>query len=89
MGTLRRLARRGLRGVRLVISDTHEGIKAAAARVLNASWQRCRVHVMRNAMAPDGKPQRRIVSAWIGTAFAQDVSWRANLRLRGVSPAVK
>src|SRR6201985_3727699 len=38
---LRSLARRGLRGVRLVISDGHAGIKAAAARVLNASWQRC------------------------------------------------
>jgi transposase-like protein len=42
--SLRSLARRGLRGVRLVISDAHEGLKAAAARVLNASWQRCRVH---------------------------------------------
>ena len=69
---LRSLARRGLRGVKLVISDGHEGIKAASARVLNASWQRCRVHFMRNAMAHAGKTQRRIVSAWIGTAFAQD-----------------
>jgi transposase-like protein len=49
---LRSLARRGLRGVRLVISDAHEGLKAAAARVLNASWQRCRVHFMRNARVP-------------------------------------
>jgi transposase-like protein len=36
--------RRGLRGVRLVISDSHEGIKAAASKVLKATWQRCRVH---------------------------------------------
>ena len=42
---LRSLARRGLRGVKLVISDAHEGLKAAAARVLNAAWQRCRVHL--------------------------------------------
>jgi transposase-like protein len=40
---LRKLARRGLRGVKLVISDAHEGIKAAVAKVLNATWQRCRV----------------------------------------------
>ena len=39
---LRKLARRGLRGVKLVISDAHEGLKAAIARVLNATWQRCR-----------------------------------------------
>src|SRR6201989_571494 len=56
---LRSLARRGLRGVKLVISDGHEGIKAASARVLNASWQRCRVHFMRNAMAHAGKSGRR------------------------------
>jgi putative transposase len=41
---LRKLARRGLRGVKLVISDAHEGIKATVAKVLNATWQRCRVH---------------------------------------------
>jgi putative transposase len=44
---LRALTRRGLRGVKLVISDAHEGLKAAAAKVLGASWQRCRVHFMR------------------------------------------
>ena len=48
---LRTLARRGLRGVKLVISDAHEGLKAAVARVLHASWQRCRVHFMRNVLA--------------------------------------
>ena len=69
---LRSLARRGLRGVKLVISDAHEGLKAAASKVLGATWQRCRVHFMRNAVAYAGKSQRRIVSAWIGTAFAQD-----------------
>ena len=53
---LRALARRGLRGVKLVISDAHEGLKAAAARVLHASWQRCRVHFMRNVLAHEGKP---------------------------------
>jgi putative transposase len=43
-GFLKSLVRRGLRGVKLVISDAHEGLKAAITRVLGASWQRCRVH---------------------------------------------
>src|SRR5437764_10789343 len=68
---LRSLARRGLRGTKLVISDAHEGLKAAITKVLGATWQRCRVHFMRNAMAHAGKTQRRIVSAWIGTAVAR------------------
>ena len=41
---LRSLARRGLRGVKLVVSDAHEGLKAAITKVLGATWQRCRVH---------------------------------------------
>jgi len=71
-GFLRTLARRGLRGVKLVISDAHEGLKAAISKVLNATWQRCRVHFMRNALAHAGKSGRRVVSAFIATAFAQD-----------------
>ncbi len=59
---LRSLARRGLRGVKLVISDAHEGLKAAVAKVLHASWQRCRVHFMRNVLAHAGKQGRRRVS---------------------------
>src|SRR5487761_2043036 len=47
---LRGLARRGLRGVKLVISDAHEGFKAAISKVLHATWQRCRVHFMRKPM---------------------------------------
>ncbi len=66
---LRSLARRGLRGTKLVISDAHEGLKAAITKILSATWQRCRVHFMRNAMAYAGKTQRRIVSAWVGTAL--------------------
>ena len=48
---LKDLARRGLTGVKLVISDAHEGLKAAITRVLSATWQRCRVHFMRNALS--------------------------------------
>ena len=62
---LRKLKRRGLAGVKLVISDAHEGIKAAVARVFRATWQRCRVHFMRNALAHAGRSGRRVVAAFI------------------------
>ena len=52
---LRKLTRRGLRGVKLVISDAHKGLKPAVTRVLCATWQRCRVHFMRNVLAHAGK----------------------------------
>lgn len=71
MEFLRKLTRRGLRGVKLVISDAHEGLKASIARILKATWQRCRVHFMRNVLAHAGKHGRAVVSAFIGTAFAQ------------------
>ena len=86
---LRGLARRGLRGVKLVISDAHEGLKAAVARVLHASWQRCCVHFMRNALAHAGKGHRRIVSAWIGTAFAQDDADAARKQWRQVADQLR
>ena len=82
---LRSLARRGLRGTKLVISDAHEGLKAAITKILSATWQRCRVHFMRNALAYAGKTQRRIVSAWIGTAFAQDDAAAARKQWREVA----
>jgi len=69
---LRSLTRRGLRGVKLVISDSHLGLKAAIAKVFKATWQRCRVHFVRNALAFANKGQRQMVLALINTAFAQD-----------------
>ena len=69
---LRSLARRGLRGVLLVISDDHKGLKAAVTRVLDATWQRCRVHFARNLLAHAGRQGRRFVSAFVATAFAQE-----------------
>ena len=60
---LRGLTRCDLRGVQLVVSGAHEGLKATPTKVLIATWQRCRVHLMRNALAYAGKSQRRIVSA--------------------------
>ncbi len=83
-GFLRKLARRGLRGVKLVISDAHEGIKAAVSKVLTATWQRCRVHFMRNALAHAGKNGRRVVSAFIATAFAQNDADAARRQWRAV-----
>lgn len=83
-GFLRKLARRGLRGVKLVISDAHEGIKAAVSKVLTATWQRCRVHFMRNALAHAGKNGRRVVSAFIATAFAQNDTDAARRQWRAV-----
>jgi transposase-like protein len=74
-----------LRGAKLVISDSHEGLKAAIVKVLGATWQRCRVHFMRNALAYAGKTQRRIVSAWVGTAFAQDDAAAARKQWREVA----
>jgi transposase-like protein len=68
---LRSLTRRGLRGVKLVISDAHEGLKAAAAKVLGASWQRCRVHFMRNALSCVGKRNRAMVAAALRNTFEQ------------------
>ena len=86
---LRKLARRGLRGVKLVISDAHEGIKAAVSKLLCASWQRCRVHFMRNALAHAGKSGRRVVSAFIATAFAQETPEAASQQWRSVADQVR
>ena len=55
-------ADRGLRGVKLIIADEHKGLKGAAAKVLGATIQRCRVHFMRNALACVGKKDRPIVT---------------------------
>ena len=88
-GFLRKLARRGLRGVKLVVSDAHEGIKASVAKVLTASWQRCRVHFMRNALAHAGKSGRRVVSAFIATAFAQDDAAMARTQWRSVADQLR
>jgi putative transposase len=86
---LRSLMRRGLRGVKLVISDSHEGIKAACSKVLKATWQRCRVHFMRNALAYAPKGQRRMVSAAIATVFAQETAVHAHEQWRVVAEQLR
>ena len=69
---LRSLVARGLSGVHLVISDAHEGLKRAIAAALSgASWQRCRVHFVRNALALVPKTAAQMVAASIRMAFMQ------------------
>ena len=69
---LRSLVARGLSGVRLVTSDAHQGLKSAIEKVVQgASWQRCRVHFMRNALSLVPKAAQQMVGATIRTVFAQ------------------
>jgi putative transposase len=80
---LRRLRDRGLHGVRLVISDAHSGLKAAVSKTLvDAGWQRCRVHLMRNLLATVPRGHAEMVAATVRTIFAQpdEVSTRTQLR---------
>jgi transposase-like protein len=86
---LRTLTRRGLRGVKLVVSDSHEGLKKAAAKVLSATWQRCRVHFMRNALAHVGVKQRTMVAAAIRTAFTQETRQAAHAEWRAVADRLR
>ena len=69
---LRGLVARGLRGVRLVISDAHEGLKNAIAAVLDgASWQRCRTHFMRNLLSRVPRSTQAVVATLVRSTFAQ------------------
>lgn len=87
---LRGLVRRGLKGVELVISDAHEGLKAAIGEVLTgASWQRCRVHLMRNILAHVPKADKALVAAAIRTVFAQPDREAAGQQLAEVVAAMR
>jgi len=86
---LKSLLRRGLRGVKLVISDAHEGLKAAIRRVFGASWQRCRVHWMRNALAHVPKGQQSMVAAALRQAFLQPDRASASQALRHVADQLR
>ncbi len=92
---LRSLRRRGLGGVRLVVSDDHEGLKAASARVLSCPWQRCTVHFVRNMHQHCRPAQRGLVSAALREVFNADSRSQARervsevvARLRGPAPKV-
>lgn len=87
---LRRLVARGLKGVRLVISDAHEGLKAAIKKILTGSaWQRCRVHFMRNVLSQVPKHYQGMVSSIIRTIFAQNDQESAREQLRHVVDELK
>ena len=88
-GFLRSLADRGLRGVKLVISDDHKGLRSAAGKVFNATQQRCRVHWMRNALAHVGAKQRPAVVAMLKTIFAQENAHDAHEQWRYVADALR
>ena len=82
---LRSLTRRGLRGVQMIISDAHEGLKAAARKVMGAGWQRCRVHFQRNLLARVNKTNKPVVSAVVKTVFAEKDRDQAHARWREVA----
>jgi transposase-like protein len=87
---LRKLASRGLKGVELVVSDAHQGLKQAVATVLaGAAWQRCRVHFMRNVLAHVPKADKSIVAAAIRTIFAQPNQEAARQQMAEVVAAMK
>jgi len=87
---LRSLVKRGLKGVRLVVSDAHEGLVGSIAKVLSgAQWQRCRVHFMRNLLAtvPTGAPET--VAAFIRTIFYQPDHATAMAHLKDVAAMLR
>lgn len=87
---LRGLVRRGLTGVHLVTSDAHEGLKAALEQVLTGvTWQRCRVHFMRNILAHVPKGDKAIVAAALRTIFAQPDREAAGQQLAEVVGAMR
>ena len=86
---IRSLTERGLRGVKLVISDSHEGLKKAARKVLGATWQRCSVHFMRNALANVEPKHRGMIAAAIRTAFAQETEKEAHAEWKAVADRLR
>jgi transposase-like protein len=83
---LRHLVGRGLAEVQLVISDAHEGVKAAIAQTLaGATWQRCRVHFMRNLLAHIPHGDKDMVAAVVRTVFAQSDREAARLQVGEVA----
>jgi transposase-like protein len=87
---LRSLVRRGLKGVVLVVSDAHEGLKQSVAKVLHgAAWQRCRVHLMRNLLATVPRSAAGAVAAIVRTIFAQPDHASAMAQLQRVADGLR
>ena len=87
---LQSLRGRGLSGVQLVISDSHLGLKAAIAKVFpGASWQRCRVHFMRNVLVKVPRTQQSMVAAMVRTIFAQPDAEHVERQVKEVAATMK
>jgi putative transposase len=87
---LQRLVARGVRGVRLVVSDAHPGLKQAIREVfVGAAWQRCRVHFMRNLLARVPKQAQAMVAATVRTIFQQPDRAAARAQLDTVITALQ
>jgi transposase-like protein len=90
MEFLRSLVKRGLKGVKLVISDAHEGLKAAITKTLSGStWQRCRVHTTRNLLARVPKAQQSRLAALLREAFTAPNAEKAHAAWRNVADAAR
>lgn len=86
---LRSLVKRGLKGIQLIISDAHEGLKVAVNKVFaGASWQRCRVHFVRNILAHIPKGDKAMMAAAVRTIFAQPGREAAGNQLRYVAETI-
>lgn len=83
------LLARGLKGVKLVTSDSHQGLKNAIAKRLCCSWQRCRVHLMRNLLSYVPKGKKDMVAATIRTAFSQPTQEEAIRQWRIVADSLQ
>jgi putative transposase len=81
---LRGLKRRGLSGVRVAVSDQHEGLKAAIARVLACPWQRCTVHFTRDMVMHCRRDERGLVAAALREIFNADSYQQAKQRITSV-----
>jgi putative transposase len=85
---LRSLRARGLAGVQLCVSDAHEGLKGAIAKVLGCPWQRCTVHFLRDMLGHCAKAQQPMIAAAIRQIFAAESGEEARERLAGVATAL-
>ena len=86
---LRTLRARGLSGVQLCVSDAHEGLKSAIAKVLSCPWQRCTVHFLRDMLGHCSKAQQPMIATAIRQIFAAESTAEARERLAGVAGALE
>ena len=86
---LRSLRARGLAGVQLCVSDAHEGLKAAIAKVLSCPWQRCTVHFLRDMLGHCARAQQPMIATAIRQIFAAESGEEARERLAGVATALE